>query len=121
VGFFSRDIRLPDRGWMRLRLTFSSGVVAGEGRDDHGKFVILGSYDVADGRCGWVKTYPGVHSVLYAGLNEGTGIRGRWQFPRDAPSSALLHRGFHIWPEGVADPTGEGLQAEAELPPENED
>jgi hypothetical protein len=104
---------------MELRLTFSSGVVAGEGRDYVGKFVLLGSYDVADGRCGWVKTYLGKHDVLYAGFNEGKGIWGKWEIP-PGPSGIHLHGGFHVWPEGMADPTGQSLQTGAEVPLEDE-
>ena len=44
-------------------------------------------------------------------LNEGKGIWGTWEI--DATRG-----GFHIWPEGMGDPTAPALEAEAEAPAE---
>jgi len=98
---------------MELNLTFQQGTIQGEGRDRVGEFLIRGKYDVADGRCHWSKRYIRAHDIHYDGFNEGKGIWGTWE---------LLHLleyargGFHIWPEGMADPTGSHLAAEAKLP-----
>ena len=115
VGFFLQR-ELPGRHLMELRLTFKDGRMTGEGRDRVAEFVITGHYSVADGKCRWTKRYVGRHDVSYTGYNEGKGIWGTWQFlPKD---SLHVHPtgGFHIWPEGMGDPTGESLSEEADLP-----
>jgi hypothetical protein len=74
---------------------------------------VRGHYDVANGKCHWTKRYLGQHDVFYAGYNEGKGIWGRWEIPGHG---ATYHGGFHIWPEGMDDPTEQYLAAEADLP-----
>ena len=78
VGFFI-DKRLPGRHQMEMVLTFTGGRMSGEGRDRVGKFTIEGSYDLADGRCEWVKRYMKAHAVHYKGFGEGRGIWGTWE------------------------------------------
>jgi hypothetical protein len=112
VGFFL-DRRLPGRHQMELLLTFASGRMSGEGRDRVGKFTIEGSYEVTDGKCRWVKRYVGKHAVHYTGFNEGKGIWGTWELRWDG---ATFSGGFHIWPEGMADPTQPRLAEEADIP-----
>jgi hypothetical protein len=116
TGFFLQRL-LPGRHKMELILNFSKGQMTGEGRDWVGEFLIRGKYDIADGRCHWTKRYVGKHDVFYQGFNEGKGIWGHWEiaatneYPRQ-------HGGFHIWPEGMHDPTGQVLHAAAEVPDE---
>ncbi len=109
VGFFLQKER-PGKHLMELRLTFQAGNMQGEGRDWVGPFLIKGRYDLADGKCYWTKKYLGKHDVFYQGYNEGKGIWGTWEI------GELQRGGFHIWPEGLGDPTDEHLVAEAELP-----
>jgi hypothetical protein len=113
TGFFLQRA-LPGRHLMELRLTFRNGVMEGEGRDLVGRFLIRGRYDIADGRCYWTKRYIGRHDVFYKGFNEGKGIWGLWEIPTEPDWNRS--GGFHIWPEGMADPTGAHLSAAAELP-----
>lgn len=113
TGFFLQRL-FPGRHLMELGLTFRAGGISGEGRDWVGKFVIRGRYDLADGRCHWTKRYLGKHDVFYRGFNEGKGIWGVWEI---AGEEQLGQRGgFHIWPEGMADPTGSHLTEAADLP-----
>lgn len=115
TGFFLQP-QLPGRHLMELRLTFQSGVMTGEGRDWVGPFVVRGRYNLGDGTCYWTKRYTGKHDVFYKGYNEGKGIWGLWSIP------PLYRGGFHIWPEGMADPTQPVLHEEADLPaPEQEE
>lgn len=114
VGFFL-DKRMPGRHQMELLLTFAGGRLTGEGRDRVGAFTFEGSYDVADGKCGWFKRYTGRHAVRYTGFNEGKGIWGTWEL-RDL--GATFSGGFHIWPEGMSDPTQPRLAEEADVPVE---
>ena len=100
---------------MELHLTFAQGVMTGEGRDWVGNFIVRGGYATADGKCHWNKRYVGKHDVFYQGFNEGKGIWGTWEIAGDS-GSVSLHGGFHIWPEGMADPTQQHLNEEAELP-----
>jgi hypothetical protein len=109
TGFFLQPL-LPGRHLMELRLTFRNGSLSGEGRDWVGLFVVRGRYDLADGKCYWTKRYLGKHDVFYRGYNEGKGIWGTWDIPR------LGRGGFHIWPEGMGDPTQPTLSEEADLP-----
>lgn len=114
VGFFLQK-ELPGKHTMELRLTFRDGQMEGDGRDWVGEFLVKGRYDTADGKCYWTKKYLGKHDVFYQGFNEGKGIWGTWQI------GELARGGFHIWPEGLGDPSNETLDAEAELPaPEEE-
>ncbi len=114
VGFFVQKYPPLGRQSMELRLTFNAGVMKGEGRELLGAFLITGRYDVGDGRCHWTKRYIGRHDVFYNGFNEGKGIWGVWEIPGHnvAPD---LHGGFHIWPEGMADPTEQHLAAAIDL------
>jgi hypothetical protein len=114
TGFFLQKL-LPGRHLMELLLTFRQGTMTGEGRDWVGDFIIRGRYDTADGKCHWTKRYVGKHDVFYQGFNEGKGIWGTWEIAatREYPRQ---HGGFHIWPEGMADPTGQVLHAEVEEP-----
>jgi hypothetical protein len=114
LGFYLQP-PLPGRFWMELALRFQHGSMQGEGRDPVGKFVIRGRYDVADGKCHWSKRYLGQHDVFYQGFNEGKGIWGTWEIPSPLGD---YRGGFHIWPKGMPDPTGQTLSAEADLPAE---
>jgi hypothetical protein len=113
TGYFLQRV-LPGRHLMELRLTFRNGVMEGEGRDRVGRFLIRGRYAVADGRCYWTKRYVGKHDVFYKGFNEGKGIWGVWEIPTEPPYN--WRGGFHIWPEGMADPTGSHLTEAVDLP-----
>lgn len=114
TGFFLQPL-VPGRHLMELRLTFQNGTLTGEGRDWVGRFVVRGRYSTADGKCHWTKRYLSKHDVFYQGYNEGKGIWGTWEIP---PSDISSHQrgGFHIWPEGMADPTRQELTAEADVP-----
>ena len=114
TGFFLQRL-VPGRHLMELRLTFRGGVMQGEGRDWVGAFLIRGRYSVEDGQCHWTKRYVGRHDVFYKGFNEGKGIWGVWEMPHIA-LPAIGKGGFHIWPEGMADPTGSHLTEAADLP-----
>jgi hypothetical protein len=113
TGFFLQKSQ-PGRHRMELRLTFRNGAMEGEGRDWVGRFVVRGRYSVADGRCHWSKRYLGAHDVFYQGYNEGKGIWGVWEMPREPAHNR--RGGFHIWPEGMHDPTGQHLTEEADVP-----
>jgi hypothetical protein len=114
IGFFLQKA-IPGKHSMELRLTFTGGAMSGEGRDRVGPFLVKGSYDLADGKCHWTKRYVGKHDVFYSGFNEGKGIWGVWEI--GVPGQGALDRGgFHIWPEGMGDPTDEHLVEEAEPP-----
>ena len=102
TGFFLQKL-IPCRHLMELHLTFRQGTVTGEGRDWVGEFLVRGRYDVSDGRCHWTKRYVGKHDVFYRGFNEGKGIWGVWEIPTSA-ELGYQRGGFHIWPEGMADP-----------------
>jgi hypothetical protein len=109
TGFFLQK-QIPGRHLMELRLTFQSGAIRGEGRDWVGSFTLRGGYDLATGTCYWTKRYLGKHDVFYRGYNEGRGIWGLWEI-------VPLHRGgFHIWPEGLSDPTQPELTEGADVP-----
>jgi len=114
TGFFLQKAR-PGKHKMELRLTFKNGELRGEGRDRVGKFTVRGRYDVADGRCRWTKRYLGKHDVYYQGFNEGKGIWGVWEIPSET-LPAFNRGGFHIWPEGMTDPSQPQLSEEADLP-----
>jgi hypothetical protein len=114
VGFFL-DKRLPGRHQMEIVLTFAGGRMSGDGRDRVGKFTFEGSYDVADGKCAWVKRYVGKHTVGYTGFNEGKGIWGTWEMHH---AGLTFTGGFHIWPEGMADPSQPRLAEEVAVPVE---
>jgi hypothetical protein len=115
TGFFLQKT-VPGKHRMELRLTFSHGVMTGEGRDWVGDFIIRGKYALEDGKCHWTKRYLGKHDVLYKGYNEGKGIWGMWEIPPEQNLGQHWTGGFHIWPEGMPDPTDEYLTEAAEAP-----
>ena len=112
LGFFL-DARVPGRHEMELDLTFRDEELTGEGRDIVGEFLIRGRYELEEGHCHWTKQYVGEHSVAYRGFNEGKGIWGTWEL---GSLAWKVTGGFHIWPEGMADPTGDKLHEEADAP-----
>lgn len=114
AGYFLQPA-VPGRHLMELHLTFQQGQLTGEGRDYVGKFLVRGRYFLADGKCHWTKRYVGKHDVFYQGYNEGRGIWGTWEIPA-LQESAVQRGGFHIWPEGMHDPTGSHLAEHAEIP-----
>jgi hypothetical protein len=117
AGYFLQKTH-PGKHMMELRLTFQAGNMTGEGRDWVGNFLIKGRYDVNDGKCYWTKKYLGKHDVFYQGYNEGKGIWGTWEINT---AGYAMSGGFHIWPEGMGDPSTDHLTAEAEAPaPEDE-
>ena len=111
TGFFLQP-GAPGRHMMQMVLTFRSGVVRGEGRDRVGPFLIVGRYDVADGRCRWTKRYLARHDISYGGYNEGRGIWGVWEDPQ----ASYWRGGFHIWPEAMGNPYGLDAAEEVEEP-----
>jgi hypothetical protein len=115
TGFFLQP-QVPGRHLMDLRLTFRQGQLTGEGRDRVGLFVLRGVYDLVDGKVHWTKRYLGRHDVFYKGFNEGKGIWGTWEIPPEQNAGMTWRGGFHIWPEGMADPTQPHLVEEADLP-----
>jgi hypothetical protein len=116
IGFFL-DKRLPGKHQMELLLTFRQGEMTGDGRDIVGKFLVRGRYGVADGTCYWHKRYLDRHDVFYQGYAEDKGIWGNWELhPKEI--YGLVKGGFHIWPDGLADPTQSTLAAEADVPVE---
>ncbi|MCI0681328.1 MAG: hypothetical protein L0Y71_04420 [Gemmataceae bacterium] len=117
TGFFLQP-QLPGKHRMELHLAFQQGVMTGEGRDRVGDFTVKGRYEVATGQCHWTKRYVGRHDVLYKGFNEGKGIWGVWQIPPSQNLGLDWRGGFHIWPEGMPDPTGDRLDEEADVPVE---
>jgi hypothetical protein len=114
TGFFLQKA-IPGRHLMELRLNFRGGTLTGEGRDWVGPFLVRGRYSVADGRCHWQKRYLAKHDVYYKGFNEGKGIWGVWDMPTEVHPDVRTG-GFHIWPEGMPDPTQPALSEEADLP-----
>ena len=115
VGFFL-DRRLPGRHQMEMTLAFAAGRLTGDGRDRVGSFTFIGDYDTASGKCEWVKQYVKAHAIIYRGFNEGKGIWGTWELQE---TSGVYSGGFHIWPEGMPDPTQPRLAEEADLPVES--
>lgn len=117
TGFFNQKQGIrPGKHTMELQLTFRTGEITGGGRDWVGEFIIKGRYSIEDGTCYWTKRYVGRHDVFYRGFNEGQGIWGTWEIPQAQNLGMHWTGGFHIWPEGMGDPTGEYLGAQAELP-----
>jgi hypothetical protein len=116
LGFFLQKHLPPGKHPMELHLTFRDGQMSGEGRDWVGEFLIHGQYQLATGACHWTKRYLGKHDVFYRGYNEGKGIWGIWEIARDG-----FRGGFHIWPDGMPDPSGHHLTEEADLPVQAEE
>jgi hypothetical protein len=114
TGYFLQKL-MPGRHMMDLHLTFRQSEMKGEGRDRIGRFDLIGRYNLVDGKCYWTKRYVGKHDVFYQGFNEGKGIWGTWEIP-GADASSHQRGGFHIWPEGMPDPSQQQLTEEAELP-----
>jgi hypothetical protein len=114
TGFWLQSL-LPGRHMMELRLTFRNGELTGTGRDRVGEFTFQGRYIVQDGTCRWNKHYIGKHDVDYKGYNEGKGIWGVWEMVQEL-APAANRGGFHIWPEGMADPSQPALSEEADMP-----
>jgi len=121
------DARFPSGPWkgffmystpnskcpMELRLQFSNGRMSGDGRDVVGAFSVDGTYDLETGQCNWDKQYHGRHTVQYRGFNEGKGIWGTWRLISEG---YVFRGGFHIWPEGMSDPTKLDAAEEADEP-----
>ncbi len=112
VGFFL-DRRLPGKHQMELTLAFAAGRMTGEGRDRVGEFVVSGSYDTKTGECLFAKQYVKAHGIAYRGFNEGKGIWGTWELKWGV---LTFNGGFHIWPEGMGDPTSHVLKESLDLP-----
>jgi len=115
TGFFLQRL-VPGRHQMEIKITFRGGVLSGSGRDLVGTFSLQGRYELANGHCSFMKSYLGKHSVSYQGYNEGKGIWGTWEIPPAQNMGLLFRGGFHIWPEGMANPSGDQLSEEADLP-----
>jgi hypothetical protein len=112
TGFFT-DKRLPGKHRMELRLTFQHGTLTGEGRDFVGNFLVRGQYDTSTGGCYWTKRYLSRHDVFYKGYGEGKGIWGVWEL---TDAGLTFKGGFHIWPEGIPDPSTPRLAEAIEEP-----
>lgn len=115
AGFFLQQ-EIPGRHLMELKLEFAEGTIRGEGRDWVGEFLVRGRYDTDDGQCWWHKRYLGAHDLYYRGFNEGKGIWGTWQMSEADAGLMCLTGGFHIWPEGMADPSQERLSELLDVP-----
>jgi hypothetical protein len=116
-GFYLQPSAGKGRFRMNLCLTFKDGTLSGEGQDSVWKFIIKGRYDVKSGEVTFHKSYLGLHSVYYRGFAEGKGIWGVWEISN--PGSGFSDKGgFHIWPHGMAEGTGEELEEEVGVPRE---
>jgi len=111
AGFWVQKLPFPAKPRQEMILTFRRGEIDGEGRDMVGHFFVRGFYSTDDGKCRWHKKYVGKHDVFYQGFAEGKGIWGTWEVEGN-------QGGFHIWPEGVGEPSSPALEAEAEPPVE---
>jgi hypothetical protein len=99
TGFYLQQIR-PGRNKTDTVITWSSGKFTGSGKDRVGPYTVNGTYDLATGRCEWIKQYLGKHSVAYRGINDGHGIWGVWEI-RALGGLFVDRGGFHLWPEGT--------------------
>jgi hypothetical protein len=99
TGFYLQHW-LPGRHTTKLHLSCRDGRLFGTGRDDVGAYTVDGHYDLATGRCEWVKQYVGKHAVAYRGVNDGRGIWGVWEI-RQLGGLYVDRGGFHLWPEGT--------------------
>jgi len=107
TGFFLQRPVFTGRIGMSLSLWFREGRVDGEGRDRLGRFLLRGYYQTASGEVMMHKRYLGRHEIFYRGYNDpGLGIWGTWTI------RGHMIDGFHIWPEGMEDPTA-GWESEA--------
>jgi hypothetical protein len=99
---------------MTIDLNFLNGQMHAKGSDIVGPFTFEGIYDVADGKCRWIKQYLGKHQVTYTGVNEGQGIWGVWEIR--ALGGLYRDQGvFHIWPEGITPSEEADLTVQAYL------
>jgi hypothetical protein len=119
TGFFLQKT-IPGKHLMELRLQFRAGTLTGEGRDWVGPFLVRGRYNLEDGHVYWQKRYLAKHDVYYRGFGEGKGIWGTWEMPEQL-DPRMRTGGFHIWPEGLPDPTQPVLHAAADVPAEVEE
>ena len=112
TGFFLQNPPLPPgRFRMSLHLTFSEGLIDGEGCDEIGDFAIKGRYNKDNGEVIMHKRYINRHDVYYRGFNEGKGVWGTWHIDH-------FVGGFHVWPEGMPDPTTPRMEEEVDAPVE---
>ena len=110
-GFWLQRPHFKSRQWMELMLSFADGKITGDGSDSIGRFAMRGQYDLKTGKVVIHKSYVGKHHVLYEGWAElDRGVWGMWTIP------GLGKDGFHIWPKGMKDPTGNELKAEVSEP-----
>jgi len=113
TGFFLQPALHAGRVPMSLTLVFRDGRVDGDGSDCVGDFTVNGHYDLSSGEVTLLKQYVRQHAVEYRGFNEeGKGIWGVWRI------RFFMRGGFHIWPEGMDDPTQPKLRAEEDVPHE---
>ena len=113
-GFYAYSWSPQQLHPVSVGLRFRRGRMSGEGEDDVGRFVIVGTYDLGSRRCWWTKTYPGSHSVQYAGQQSGRQIRGTWTI-------ATMTGHFALWPGSEDELSSEFFveephEAPAELP-----
>ena len=114
TGFFLME-HWPGRHQMELHLSFRQGVMTGEGARPHRRLRDPGEIQPRRRQMPLDEDrYVGQHDVAYQGFNEGKGIWGVWEIP------PMWKGGFHIWPEGMGDPTSphlaEAIDAPAEAP-----
>ena len=113
TGFFLQPSYLSERATMELTLSFHKGLIRGEGKDFVGEFLMRGHYDLGSGDVSINKQYVGLYNVFYKGCAElDKGLWGVWSLDNSD------HGGFHIWPKGMADPTGSELHEAVDLPVE---
>ncbi|HZZ28083.1 MAG TPA: hypothetical protein VFE46_08780 [Pirellulales bacterium] len=112
TGFFLQ-YWWPGRHTTDLDLTCGGGQLSGRGSDAVGGYTMQGSYDVATGKCEWIKHYIGRHSVVYRGINNGNGMWGVWEI-RQLGGLYTDRGGFHLWPKGQ-DVSAESDDAEQAL------
>jgi hypothetical protein len=118
-GFYLQPSFGKGRFRMNLCMTFKDGALNGEGQDSVWQFLLKGRYNLKTGEVTFHKEYLGMHSVFYRGFAEGKGIWGTWEI--SSPRSGFTDKGgFHIWPHGMADGTGEELTEEVKVSVEGE-
>ena len=114
TGFFLQPNVYRGRCRMTLSLAFAAGRIQGAGADIVGKFVMTGRYDLDSGECWITKTYSNGSDIHYRGYNEDSkGIWGVWEVGEGVWRAS---GGYHLWPKGMADPTGSTLHAECREP-----
>lgn len=75
-----------------LELTFDAGVLRGGGWDQHGQFLVRGSYRLDSGEVNWTKKYDDGLRLACRGFRDGKGIWGTFR------GSERQRGGFHVWP-----------------------